>query len=272
VPLMNVDLFELANNHLWRAEFGMFKWNGAADNFIGQPGDGWSGSEREWIEVGCRYYYALLDCGFPMRVSAGTANGVHPVPLGFGRVYVQCPRGFSFDAWWRGLDEGRSFVTTGPMLLAEVDGRPPGTRFRMKPGKLRRVEIAGEIVSDQPVDAIELIVNGEIERCLSPASRRGREDARVVRFRETIELTGSSWIAVRCWEPRAEGRIRFAHTSPWHFDMPGAPLHPRRAEAEMLTRDVRREIQRSSGVVPAEAVAEYRKALAVYEGIAREAR
>ena len=272
VPLMKVDLFELANNHLWRAEFGMSKWNGGSEDFIGQPGDGWSGSEREWIEVGCRYYYALLNCGFPLRISAGTANGVHPVPLGFGRVYVQCPRGFSFDAWWRGLDEGRSFVTTGPMLLAKVDARPPGSRFRMKPGKLHQVEIAGEIVSDQPINAIELIVNGEIERRLSPESSWGREDASVARFRETVTLTGSSWIAVRCWEPRDGGRIRFAHTAPCFFDLPGAPLHPRRTETEMLMRDVRREIERSSGVLPAEAVAEYRKALAIYEDIALRAR
>src|SRR5262245_7862138 len=126
VPLMKVDLYELANNHLWRTEFGMTKWNGAAGDFIGQPGDGWSGTERDWIEYGCRNYYALLDCGFRLRPSAGTANGVHPVPLGFGRVYVQCPRGLTFDAWCTGLNEGRSFVTTGPMLFAEVDGRPSG--------------------------------------------------------------------------------------------------------------------------------------------------
>jgi hypothetical protein len=41
---------------------------------------------------------------------------------------------------------------------------------------------------------------------------------------------------------------------------------------EMLMRDVRREIERSSSVVPAEAMAEYRKALAAYEDIARDAR
>jgi hypothetical protein len=126
VPVMGVDLYELANNHIWRTEFGFSKWNSAAGNFMGLPGDGWSGTERDWIEYGCRNYYTLLNCGFRLRPSAGTANGVHPVPLGFGRVYVQCPGGFSYEAWLRGLDEGRSFVTTGPMLLAEADGRSPG--------------------------------------------------------------------------------------------------------------------------------------------------
>jgi hypothetical protein len=97
VPLMNVDLYELANNHIWRTEFCFSRWNGAAKNFVGSPGDRWEGSERDWIEYGFRNYYMLLNCGFRLRPSAGTANGVHPVPLGFGRVYVECPRGFSYE-------------------------------------------------------------------------------------------------------------------------------------------------------------------------------
>jgi hypothetical protein len=272
VPLMNVDLFELANNHLWRTEFGMSKWNGGASDFVGQAGDGWSGNEREWIEVGCRFYYALLSCGFRLRPSAGTANGVHPVPLGFGRVYVQCPQGFSFDDWWQGLDAGRSFVTTGPMLLAEVDGRPPGARVTMKGGKSRRVEITGEVISDEPVKAIEIILNGEVICRLAPKPRLNRNDANEAKFRETIELIGSSWIVVRCWESRPAGRIRFAHTAPWFFDVPDAPLRPRRDEVDLLIRSVRQEIARSSDVLPADAMAEYRKALTIYEEIARRTR
>jgi len=272
VPVMNVDLFELANNHLWRTEFGMSKWNGGASDFVGQPGDGWSGNEREWIEVGCRAYYTLLDCGFRLRPSAGTANGVHPVPLGFGRVYVQCPQGFSFDHWWRGLDAGRSFVTTGPMLLAEVAGRPPGENFTLEANKPRRVEVSGEVISDEPVTAVEIIVNGEIAHRLTPAPRKNQDEAYEAKFQQTLELSGSSWIAVRCWEARPGGRIRFAHTAPWHFDVPVAPLRPRREEAEFLIRQVRQEIDRSSGVISDAALSEYRKALAIYEGIARQAR
>lgn len=272
VPVMRVDLYELANNHIWRTEFGFSKWNSAAGNFMGLPGDGWSGTERDWIEYGCRNYYTLLDCGFRLRPSAGTANGVHPVPLGFGRVYVRCPRGFSYDAWLRGLNEGRSFVTTGPMLFAEVESRQPGARVDMKPGKVRRVEVAGAVISDDPVNAIEIIVNGDVAQRLTPESHKNGDDANETKFRQTVELTGSSWIAVRCWEPRAGGGIRFAHTAPWFFDVPGAPLRPRRDEIDFLISRVREQIERSSGVLSAEAMDEYRKALAIYEDIARQAR
>jgi len=207
-----------------------------------------------------------------LRPSAGTANGVHPVPLGFGRVYVQCPRGFSFDAWWRGLNEGRSFVTTGPMLLAHVNGRAPGARVPIKPGKLQRVEVTGEVISDQPVNTVEIIVNGETVLRLATSARRDRDKASEMTFRQTVELTGSSWIAVRCWEPRSGGRIRFAHSGPWFFDVPGAPLRPRHEEVEFLVGAVRREIDRSSTILPAEALAEYQKALSIYEDLSRRAR
>src|SRR6185295_6316142 len=102
--------------------------------------------------------------------------------------------------------------------------------------------------------------------------REKRGEANVAKFRETVELTGSSWLAVRCWEPRDGGRIRFAHTAPWFFDVTGAPLRPRREDVEMLIRPVKQELERSSAVLPPEAVAEYRKALEVYEDIARRAR
>jgi len=142
----------------------------------------------------------------------------------------------------------------------------------MKPGKVRRVEVAGAVVSDEPVNAIEIIVNGDVAHRLTPEPRKNRDETNETQFRQTIELTDSSWIAARCWEPRAGGRIRFAHTAPWFFDVPGAPLRPRRDEIDFLIRRVREQIERSSGVLPAEAMAEYRKALAIYEEIARQAR
>jgi hypothetical protein len=112
------------------------------------------------------------------------------------------------------------------------------------------------------------VVNGQIVHRLNPVSRRNREEANEWNSRQTVALTGSSWIAVRCWETRAGGRIRFAHSAPWFFDVPNAPLLPRLEEIDFLVQRVREQIERSSGVLPPEAIAEYRKALAIYEAIA----
>ena len=142
----------------------------------------------------------------------------------------------------------------------------------MKPRKSRRLEVSGEAISDKPVIAVEIIVNGKVVHRITPTPRQNRDAANVVKFHQAIELTGSSWLVVRCWEPRDSGRVRFAHTAPWFFDVPGAPLRPHPEEIDSLIRSVKKEIERSSGVLPAEAVAEYHKALAIYEDIARNAR
>jgi hypothetical protein len=132
VPLMQVDLFELSNNHCWRTEFAYGGWAEREAKYmqVEREAKGWT--EWGWIDYGFQNYYALLDCGFRLRPTAGTASGVHPVPLGFGRVYVHLADGFSYEKWLRGLNEGRSFVTTGPMLFTQINGQDPGHVFKQR--------------------------------------------------------------------------------------------------------------------------------------------
>jgi len=47
VPVMGVDLFELANNHLWRTEFGFTNRTTPAPAWVGLPNEGRSGSEKD---------------------------------------------------------------------------------------------------------------------------------------------------------------------------------------------------------------------------------
>ncbi len=194
-------------------------------------------------------YYALLDCGYRLRPTAGTANGVHPVPLGYGRVYVHLPGGFSYEGWLKGLNEGRSFVTTGPMLLTEIE----------------REEVSGLVLSEEQVSEVELIVNGEVRDHLTLEPRQNTEGAWEARFRQPLTLAGTSWVALRCFEPRARPPVRFAHTAPRWFDVRDSPLRPKRDEVEFLVQRVRDETKRSRGVLPAAAIAEYERALAAYE-------
>ena len=166
----NVDLFELANNHHWQTEYGVKNWAVPAPAWMGLSGSG-TDNERDWTLYGFQTYYALLNCGFRLRPAAGTANGVHPVPLGFSRVYVHLDEPFSFDAWMRGLAAGRSFVTTGPMILAKVDGQWPGATFpRPKSSKDHALECT--VLSEQPLETIELIVNGVVTQRFDPQNTK----------------------------------------------------------------------------------------------------
>lgn len=272
VPLMKVDLFELSNNHVWRTSFAFTNWAAGAPSYMGLDYDGQRGTEHGWVHFGFQTYYALLNCGFRLRPSAGTASGVHPVPLGFGRVYVHCPDGFSHEAWVRGLSEGRSFVTTGPMLLAKVNGQQPGHVFALKGRPGHSFSVTGLAFSERPLTGMEVIVNGEVAAQVRPANHRMREGGFENSINARVGLDGSGWIAVRCFELRPEGRFRFAHTAPVHVEVEGRPLRPRKVEVEYLAGAVEQELVRSRGVLPEAAVREYEEALAIYRRIAETAR
>jgi hypothetical protein len=271
IPLMQVDLFELSNNHCWRTEFVYGGWAEREAEYMHVERDAKGWTEWGWIDYGFQNYYALLDCGFRLRPTAGTASGVHPVPLGFGRVYVHLADGFSYENWLSGLNEGRSFVTTGPMLFAQVNGQDPGHVFKQQEAT-QTYQVTGSAISALPLDRIEIIVNGVAAHKLKPANRRTTAGAFESPLDAKIAIDRSSWIAVRCFADRADKRVRFAHTGPCHIEVAGKPLRPRREEVEYLIQRVEDQITRSADVLPKAAVDEYREALRAYQEIAKRAR
>lgn len=273
VPVMNVDLFELSNNHVWQTEFMFSDFGEPPADYMKIERTEHGFTERGWIDFGFQNYYALLDCGFRLRPTAGTATGVHPVPLGFGRVYVHLPEGFSYAAWMQGLDAGRSFVTTGPMLMATFNGQPPGHTFAVEtgasPGELR---IAGSAISATPLTRLEIVSARGVVREYKPANSKNKEGAYESAFDEALPFDGSTWFAVRCYEEPEKGRIRFAHTAPVHVDVPGKPLRPRREVAEYLLHRVQTQLDRSRDVLPREAVDEYKQARDAYQRVVDQAK
>ena len=189
VPVAKVDLYELANNHVWRTEFGFRGSANRPPEYMKVERDAKGFTERGWIDYGFQNYYALLNCGFRLRPTAGTASGVHPVPLGFGRVYVHCPDGFSYDAWVRGLDRGQSFVTTGPMLFVEVNGQPPGHTFKQPERRASAYRVHGSIASAAAARPIEIVVNGEGVRTVKPTNRKTTRAATRVQSTKRLRST-----------------------------------------------------------------------------------
>ncbi|MCC7373129.1 MAG: polysaccharide deacetylase family protein [Verrucomicrobiales bacterium] len=268
VPLLPVDLFEIANNHHWRVEYAVRNWAVPAPAWMGLKGTG-TDTEEGWTLYGLRTWYALLNCGFRLQPTAGTAHGVHPVPLGFSRVYVHLDGPFSLDGWMKGLKEGRSFVTTGPRLLVTVDGKDPGARFALSAGSHPSVRVEGEVVAPGEIKAVEILKNGEVIRTIKLEPRPADAMTHAGRFAETLEMNGSGWLAVRCWESVGHGsqRLRFAHTAPWFFDVEASPQVPRREEVDWCIQRVQEEIDRNRGVLSPEAVSEYETSLRAWQAV-----
>ena len=187
-------------------------------------------------------------------------------------MYVHLDEGFSYEAWMRGLDKGRSFVTTGPMLLVQVNGQHPGHVFKPIDQSPHKYRVTGQVRSPVPLQNIEIVVDGEVIQIIKPANREIAGQGYQSSIDEELTLDESSWLAVRCFEDRPDKRVRFAHTAPFHVEVPGKPLRPRKAEVEFLISRIEGELARHANILPGVALQEYRDALHVYQEIARTAR
>lgn len=247
-PLLGNQLtFELANNHMWRTEFAFTNWTTPAPQWM-QLGDGKSGGEKEWIEFTHQTYWALLNCGMRLQPTAGTATGVHPVPIGFGRVYVHTPGGFQYDRWIDGLKRGDSFVTTGPMLFVRAN----------------RDRLDAVVEADGPLESVEWIINGVVQPAVLRANISNKDGS--VRLESSIESTfrSTSWVALRAWQKSADGRWRFAHSAPVWFDVPDQPIRPTVNQQQYLLHRVEQELARSRALLPEDALDEYKTAIQHY--------
>jgi hypothetical protein len=272
VPIAGVDLFELANNSVWRTEFGFRQSTTPWAQYMDVETNERGMTEWGWLNFGFQNYYALLNCGFRLQPTAGTASGVHPVPLGFSRVYVHLPDGFRGKDWLAGLRNGASFVTTGPMLLATVDGQPPGHVFQQSQTMDRAYRLRGESLSDGPLERMEVIVNGQLHQRVEADNQKTAAGAYRTEFEIAVPIAETSWIAVRSIQRKDMTRVRFAHTAPWHVEVAEQPIRPREQEIDFLVRRVRDELQRNAEILPEPALDEFREALRIYEEIARRAR
>ncbi len=271
IPVAKVDLFELTNNHVWRTDFLFRNWypEYAPEFFQVERDDNGGFTEKGWIDFGLQTYYTLLNCGFRLKPTAGTASGVHPVPLGYGRVYVQLGDGFRYSDWIQGLGRGNSFATTGPMLMVQFNNRPPGATLRGD--EASTVHVSGEILSADPLERIEVVVSGTLHPVQADVQRTQRGAYRAV-INETVRLDRTAWIAVRGFARRSNGRVAFAHCAPVHVEHEGRPLQPSREEIGYLIGRVEGELKRHRGVLSPAALADYEQALKAYRGIAARAK
>ncbi len=207
-----VDSIGLAHNHMNRREvLGNEAWGRPRDSerYPGIHGNGLYTQDL---------YYKILNSGFRMPPSAGSASGVLPNPVGYNRVYVHTGDAFEWDSWWEGLRAGRCFVTNGPLLRLTANGQVPGEVFNSEsPLKLR---IEGKLDSRDAIDRVELIHNGNIRQIELPTD---------------IELEESGWFLVRAITDVKE-TFRFASTAPWYVEIGGKPMPPNREAATFFLK------------------------------------
>lgn len=173
----------------------------------------------EYRGIALEGWYRMLSIGY--RFPAVGASD-YPYCRAFGdcRTYVYSPERPSCLEWARRAAAGRSFFTTGPLLLLDVDGRRPGDEIAMTSDQPRSLTARVRVRSETaPVAAVELIVNGQVvERLSAPAGAAGDW----LELERELKLDESSWIAARASSTSPSGKPDAeAHTNPVYVYLDG---------------------------------------------------
>lgn len=226
-----VDSIGLANNHMCRDRmYESEAWGKPRDVRRLPPprGNGFWSQE---------IYYHILNCGLRLPPSAGSASGVLPNPVGYNRVYVHVGKDLGYESWWQGLKAGRSFVTNGPLLRIEADGKLPGHVFSAPAGNELSIDLRGKLSGRDPVRVVEIIKNGQVERTIPVAEFSKTGSLGSVNFRE------SGWFLVRVIADNPK-TFRFASTAPYYVEIGDTKHRISKASAQFFLDWVRERTTR----------------------------
>jgi hypothetical protein len=166
-------------------------------------------------KLGLDLFYDYLNLGFKMTASAGS-DTPYGGTVGSVRVYAYCgrKRPFTPAMWFEALKNGRTFVTTGPMLDFRVDEARPGEEIPAASGRPLKVRIRawGLRQASAPVQ-VRLVQFGRVLKEAAPS----HPDQDEVILETTIRRDQTSWLAA--YARGANGSE--AHTTPIYLRKPG---------------------------------------------------
>ena len=167
------------------------------------------------------------------------------------------------NTMWDAIRRGRSFATTGPMLLLTANGKLPGSDLQILASDSNEVSIELEVKAIEAIESLDVIHNG---RLVASIDLRGQPHEPVLKstLSRRLKVRRSGWIAGRVLYRAPDGLLRQAHTSPIYLEVDGKPTAFSEDARYMLRwiAQLRMIAQRSTDHFPDEAARE--EALATY--------
>ena len=182
----------------------------------------------EWSNAGQGGFYPLYAVwNNDIRITAvggeDAISSLHWTPLlGAMRTYVGTANGSrTMEGWFQGLEDGRAFVTNGPLVELTVNGGIPGSEIAL-PAGAGSVSVSARVRSITPLARAWLVHNGgDVQEIALSEDRMSAE------FQGDVEISGSGWIHLRTEgvpEERypLDARYAQAFTNPVWFTVGGA--------------------------------------------------
>jgi hypothetical protein len=175
-------------------------------------------------------YYRYLNCGYRLPIVGGTDKMGAWTPPGSNRGYAYLGQEeFSFANWAKAVRSGNTFMTSGPLLLFQAEGKVPGSEIKLGTGGAT-IEVQAEVNSFVPIHRLEVVLNGRVV-----ASREESAGIRKLTLKEKVKVPGSCWLAARCASRFSGVMQTAAHTSPVYVEVAGQELFSEPVAAYLMT-------------------------------------
>lgn len=172
-------------------------------------------------------WYKLLNLGIRIKPAAGTDWPYIDLP-GVVRYYVNIGGPYDISNWYKAYDEGRTFITNGPLLDFTINGKGIGEELRVKRGETLNVSALAKLNPElDSLDRLELVVLGDVaEKKASDASDR-------IALTTTLKVDHSMWVAVRAYGKR-QTAMTVAHSAPIYVVVDDEPTWKRDAVPQIV--------------------------------------
>jgi Tol biopolymer transport system component len=179
-------------------------------------------------------WHRALNCGFRVTASGGEDSilSLHATPImGSSRVYAYLGGKLEWPRWVEAVKNGRTFVTNGPLLNLEVDGKIPGDVIHL-PAEGGSVRVEANVESIAPLEKMELFFNGKPVETVALNGKRGALSKR-------IAIPASGWLTLRASHSKPQHPIDDSYvvgeTSAIYVYKGNEPIRSR-ADAEYFVR------------------------------------
>lgn len=207
------------------------------------------GALRSFDHVLVKDWYRYLNLGF--KLAAGGSTDVYlnnPImgPAGASRTYVKIER-LGWPEIVQAYQNGRTFITNGPLLVFQVNGKDIGETVMLagQSGEMVRGHL--EAYSLNGLEKIEIVKNGKIVETF-PCNRQKKFEKDFF-----IEIDETCWLAMRCHGLKGDFTGHLAHSSPIYIRYGGKKMKTNSADAEYFIQ----WLEEYKGLIPK--YCEYRK-------------
>jgi hypothetical protein len=165
-------------------------------------------------------WYRYLNCGYLVPAVGGTDKMTANTAVGTVRTYAHIALGreFTYENWKEAIRSKETFVSYGPLLEFQVDGRSMGSQIQLSAGG-GTLDVTWQAASVTiPMSRVELVINGEIrEGAAVPANAASGQ--------WSVKVDKSCWIALLVRGHYADKpEIITAHSSPVMVQVERKPL------------------------------------------------